>query len=180
MGYELFLNESQNKIVVHDKKTDEFRNFSDAETEFIYKAIIKIRDDYPKAYEALNKMYLLRANKRYMIVSHFFRCNFGMLDNILDIDDDFNFRLEKVFCPMRAGFCHHENVICNPELSTELSSRELEVAKLLAQELTCEEIGERLFISPFTAENHKKKIFAKLEIHTLASLVNYAYKNKLV
>jgi len=43
-----------------------------------------------------------------------------------------------------------------------LSPRELEVARLVAQGLTNKQIGERLFVSERTAENHVQHILIKL------------------
>ena len=43
-----------------------------------------------------------------------------------------------------------------------LSPRELEVARLVAQGLTNKQIGERLFVSERTAENHVQHILVKL------------------
>lgn len=46
----------------------------------------------------------------------------------------------------------------------ELSAREQEVLELLAQGLTNNEIGARLFISPITVRNHVSRILAKLQV----------------
>ena len=46
----------------------------------------------------------------------------------------------------------------------ELSAREQEVLELLAEGLTNNEIGARLFISPITVRNHVSRILAKLQV----------------
>lgn len=57
-----------------------------------------------------------------------------------------------------------------PEMPTEvvglpdLSAREREVLQLLAQGLTNNEIGARLFISPITVRNHVSRILGKLQV----------------
>lgn len=61
-----------------------------------------------------------------------------------------------------------------------LSSREIEVCRLLCNGLTCKEIGAHLNISPRTVESHKKNIHVKLQIKSTASLVKYAIQNQLV
>jgi DNA-binding NarL/FixJ family response regulator len=43
-----------------------------------------------------------------------------------------------------------------------LSSREVEVARLVARGLTNKQIGERLYVSERTAENHVQHILVKL------------------
>lgn len=51
-----------------------------------------------------------------------------------------------------------------------LTRREREIALLAAQGLASKEIGERLFISPRTAENHLAKVYDKLGVRTRAEL----------
>jgi DNA-binding NarL/FixJ family response regulator len=46
----------------------------------------------------------------------------------------------------------------------QLSAREQEVLELLADGLTNNEIGERLFISPITVRNHVSRILTKLQV----------------
>lgn len=46
----------------------------------------------------------------------------------------------------------------------DLSAREREVLELLAEGLTNNEIGARLFISPITVRNHVSRILAKLQV----------------
>ncbi len=62
----------------------------------------------------------------------------------------------------------------------ELSSRELEILKLIAQGLTSKEIGEYLFISSHTVQKHRKNIIRKLNLHGTAELVKYSIENNLV
>ncbi len=56
----------------------------------------------------------------------------------------------------------------------ELTSREKEVLKLLADGYTNQEIADRLIISVKTVETHRAHILEKLELHTRADLVKYA------
>jgi DNA-binding NarL/FixJ family response regulator len=55
-----------------------------------------------------------------------------------------------------------------------LSSREREVFQLAAQGLSNPEIGERLTISPRTAETHRANLLRKLGLQTQTDLVRYA------
>lgn len=61
-----------------------------------------------------------------------------------------------------------------------LSSRELDVVKLIAQELSSTEIAERLFISPGTVENHRHNILQKLGVRNSIGIIKYALKYKLI
>lgn len=61
-----------------------------------------------------------------------------------------------------------------------LSSREMEIIKLVAQGLSSTEIGQQLFISPRTVDTHRNNIIQKLELNGIAGLVQFAVRNKLV
>lgn len=62
----------------------------------------------------------------------------------------------------------------------EISKRELEVLKMLAEGIPNHEIAEKLFISIRTVESHKSHIMQKLELHTTAELVKFAIRHKLI
>ena len=62
----------------------------------------------------------------------------------------------------------------------QLSEREIEVLKLIAQEYTTTEIGEKLFISPRTVEGHRKKIQEKMGVRNTVGMVIYALRNGII
>lgn len=57
-----------------------------------------------------------------------------------------------------------------------LTPREQEVMVLLAEGLSPQQVADKLFISPKTAENHRANIMRKLELHSTLELVRYAAK----
>jgi len=61
-----------------------------------------------------------------------------------------------------------------------LTPREQEVMRLLAEGLSRKEIGEKLFISPKTVENHRTNIMNKLDLHSTIELIRYAAKLGLI
>lgn len=61
-----------------------------------------------------------------------------------------------------------------------LSNREIEIVKLIAQEFSTNEIAEKLFLSPATVETHRHNILRKLGIKNAIGLVKFAIKNKLI
>lgn len=64
--------------------------------------------------------------------------------------------------------------------ASELSERELEIFRLVAEGKTAKEIAEALFISARTVENYKNNILKKLGLHKTSDLIKYAIKNKIV
>lgn len=61
-----------------------------------------------------------------------------------------------------------------------LSPKENEVLKFLAQGLSYKMIADNMGISYFTVNNHIKKIYEKLHVNSLGEAVALAHKNKLV
>ncbi|MGA0557888.1 response regulator [Larkinella sp. VNQ87] len=59
-------------------------------------------------------------------------------------------------------------------VETPLTEREAEVARLILDELSSNQIAERLFISFNTVETHRKRIYQKLGITTALGLMKYA------
>jgi len=60
-----------------------------------------------------------------------------------------------------------------------LSPREKEILALIVKELTSEEIGEKLFISKKTVDNHRQHLFTKCNCKSTVGLVKYAIANGL-
>jgi len=67
----------------------------------------------------------------------------------------------------------------NPVID-ELSSRELEVLRLIAKGYTNQQAAEQLFLSIKTVETYKARLMHKLGFHTRAELVRYALLNRLM
>lgn len=61
-----------------------------------------------------------------------------------------------------------------------LTPRERHIVCLIMKELTSKEIGDRLGISSFTVERHRRNIFGKLEVKNVVGLAKYAYAHDLV
>ena len=61
-----------------------------------------------------------------------------------------------------------------------LSQRELEVLEQVCQDLSNEEIADKLFISRRTVEGHKRKLLLKTDSKNTSKLIIHAIKNKLV
>jgi DNA-binding NarL/FixJ family response regulator len=61
-----------------------------------------------------------------------------------------------------------------------LTSREREVLQLLAEGQANKEVATALGISTKTAETHRARIMAKLEVHSMSELVRYAIRNSII
>ncbi|MCP9764447.1 DNA-binding response regulator [Lacihabitans soyangensis] len=61
-----------------------------------------------------------------------------------------------------------------------LSGREIEIIKLIAEEHSTNVIAEKLFLSPATVETHRHNILKKLGIKNVVGLVKFAIKNGLI
>jgi len=62
----------------------------------------------------------------------------------------------------------------------QLTRREVEIIKMIGQELTSKEISDRLYISEFTVSTHRKNILRKLNLKNTAGVVNFARENSLI
>ncbi len=83
---------------------------------------------------------------------------------------------EPVFSPALASLLLGEfRKITNESDGTKpLSEREREVLQYVARGHTYKEIGEQLFISPKTVENHVRNILGKLHLNRRQELIRYA------
>jgi DNA-binding NarL/FixJ family response regulator len=62
----------------------------------------------------------------------------------------------------------------------ELSPRERQVLQLVAEGKTTKEVAGMLGVSVKTAESHRGRIMAKLDIHETAGLVRYAIREGII
>ncbi len=70
--------------------------------------------------------------------------------------------------------------ILQPAQNNLLTTRELEIVKLIDKEYTNAQIADQLFISERTVETHRKNIFRKSETKSVLGLINWARANSLL
>jgi DNA-binding CsgD family transcriptional regulator len=63
---------------------------------------------------------------------------------------------------------------------SELTDREIQIIKLIAEEKTTDEIGAILSISPRTVEGYRKKILIKTSSKNTAGIVMFGVQNHIV
>jgi DNA-binding NarL/FixJ family response regulator len=86
---------------------------------------------------------------------------------------------DKISRIMLQGLVKKEKVEPSFQNKEALSDREVEVLRLICEELTAAEIAERLFISARTVEGHRNKLMEKTGAKNIAGLVVYAMKEGL-
>lgn len=158
------------------------RQLKESDTEFIQRFLEVLEEFYPEAYKALRETYAKYDGNRlwrdFLAVRRFIKCNFGLYDNEIDIDENWNFKFEFVGCPMR-GECAGFKVICQPKFNSNLSERQLEIMRLCHEGLSDEEVGKRMFLSSHTINNHRRNSFRKLGVHSMAEFNRYAAEKGL-
>lgn len=65
------------------------------------------------------------------------------------------------------------------ETTEELTKREIEILKLIAEGYSNTEIGGMLYISPRTVDTHRTNIMKKLNVKNIAGLIKYAIQTGL-
>jgi len=105
----------------------------------------------------------------------FVRCRFGAFNNQHDLClATGKMESEYVACENR-GNCKHEGVICR----SELTPREMEVTRLIADDLGDKQIADRLHISPHTVARHRVSIEQKLGLASKMGITRFACLNQL-
>jgi DNA-binding NarL/FixJ family response regulator len=61
-----------------------------------------------------------------------------------------------------------------------LTPREKEILELIAEGYTNPKIAEKIFLSSFTVDSHRKNLLAKLQVKNTASLIKLAVERKLI
>lgn len=62
----------------------------------------------------------------------------------------------------------------------QLTAREREVLRLLAEGHTAREVADMLVISPKTVDSHRTRFMAKLDLRNRAELIKYALRKKII
>ena len=70
--------------------------------------------------------------------------------------------------------------IKNENTEVNITTRELEIIKLIADDFSNKDIANKLFISEHTVETHRKNIFRKTNCNSILGLSKYAAKHMLL
>ena len=98
--------------------------------------------------------------------------------------------LFKIISGIQQGNCFFEKAKSNPSLASNhniddhfqkshnLTSREMEILKLISIDYTSQQIAQKLFISLNTVDTHRKNMAQKLNVTGKAGLLKFALENK--
>lgn len=177
---EIYWNASRDMLILEDLNSGTTTRFDQLPRTFFVEQDKRVLENYPAQHEELLST-IGGTGCEYGRFYQFAACNFSTKDGNPDIDDDGNFILERVSCPVR----HHcKRITCKAQVSGKLSDREIQVIKLFAAGFSEDEMAIRLFISKATVHNHITHIYTKLDftgrINPDRHLVAYAFKNNLL
>lgn len=117
--------------------------------EFTAAAMNWIEENYPDAIRVLEKKFAASKMNRtffhWQIVTNFFACKCGAIDNVMDIDDDGFLHSEFMVCPCRF-FC--KDKVCMIAQKYRLTQAESEIMPLLADGLSHKTIATILNKTP--------------------------------
>ena len=75
---------------------------------------------------------------------------------------------------------YQKNKVFDNPSDVALSEREKEIVALIANENTTQEIAEKLFISPYTVDTHRKNILSKLDVKNAAGIMKFALQTGII
>ena len=70
--------------------------------------------------------------------------------------------------------------IFDSPMDIEISDREKDIIRLIADGLSTNEIGEKLFLSAHTVNTHRKNILSKLNVKNSAGVIRYGIQTGIV
>ena len=82
--------------------------------------------------------------------------------------------------PSISGLLINRNQLSNAEDKSGLAlltTTELKILKMIAENMTSKEIADELFVSPYTVETHRKNICQKLDLHGTNALLHFVIQH---
>lgn len=165
-------------MIYYKEEEKEERRLTRFSTEIIESVARLIERNFPQCFARLATLYGGKGNSeevkhkvRVQMVERFIRCNFGEHDLLTpDIEHDI-MHFEEVKCPLRGGFCSHENVICKPKGLIQLSKAERSVVKLYVEGYTFKDIAAILEKSPATVKAQLYQVKKRLKLDNCREII---------
>jgi DNA-binding CsgD family transcriptional regulator len=133
--------------------------------------------------KAAYKRIILRTSDPVKQVVEYIRCTRGDFDSRADISaDGIVLNAFEYWDCGKHGNCPDEGIVCKvPECKNKsLTLREIEVTKLIAQDLADKQIADRLSISPNTVAIHRTNIEHKLGVASKVGIAVWAVKHNII
>ena len=173
-----------------------------AKTEYLDVLLLDIQMPILDGYEVCKRLKLVNSEIKILIISQltskevvhqimecgangFFTKNSPpeLLEHAIKsvIEKDYYFDME-LASVVREAILWEKKSNYTTDLSSEISftSREIEIIKMIAQEMSSKDIGDALFISNRTVEKHRIKIMEKTSAKNFIGVVLYALRAKLI
>lgn len=173
-----------------------------AKTEYLDVLLLDIQMPILDGYEVCKRLKLVNSEIKILIISQltskevvhqimecgangFFTKNSPpeLLEHAIKsvIEKDYYFDME-LASVVREAILWEKKSNYTTDLSSEISftSREIEIIKMIAQEMSSKEIGEVLFISNRTVEKHRKRIMEKTASKNFIGVVLFALRANLI
>lgn len=168
-GTEFFIMDGSLQFI----KNREVHPFDDISNDDLVNIRLEMDCD-PKVDEALFEMGIVDPVKQ---IRQFLECNFGDFDTRADLTDIGIMIKEYWDCGHR-GTCPHEGKLCR--LPGGLTSTEIRVVKLVAQDLSDKEIADRLGCAYNTLCKHRENIEHKLKVHSKVGIAVFAKDHNII
>ena len=140
--------------------------------EIIYAIYYKRTNEFDKAYEKLIDALEHAAAENLVM---FFIHNIGEIEDLFTVIFKKPAYIERIppqfIENVKIAIEKHSKVLKKSKIEI-LSSREIEIIKYLASQLSNQEIADKLFISLNTVKTHLKNIFLKLEVDSRSKVVS--------
>ena len=145
------------------------------------KLLIQARLDMDKpAQIALDMLGIVDEQQR---IKKFAYCRNGGFDNRADFTENGEHNAEYFDCPLRSK-CQAkvQKMLCRcfPAPHGILTPREIELIKLICDDLSDKLIADQLGIVYDTAKNHRRNIEQKIGAYSKSGVVRFAYENGIV
>ena len=173
-----------------------------AKTEYLDVLLLDIQMPILDGYEVCKRLKLVNSEIKILIISQltskevvhqimecgangFFTKNSPpeLLEHAIKsvIEKDYYFDME-LASVVREAILWEKKSNYTTDLSSEISftSREIEIIKMIAQEMSSKDIGDALFISNRTVEKHRIKIMEKTSAKNFIGVVLYALRANLI
>ncbi|MCL5670910.1 MAG: response regulator transcription factor [Acidobacteria bacterium] len=105
-----------------------------------------------------------------------------LVNAVISLSEGRPFFTSKVAEMVLEGYRHRgaSDSLNEATLGNRLTARERQILQLLAEGKSSKEMASALNISVKTAETHRANIMRKLDLHSLADVVRYAIRNKII